>query len=286
MYTEIEQFVNWIRRRNSQARTWRDYGYDLRLFVEGLGDKDVLDVTFKDIDAFIIAQAEEGRKPATINRRLATLMSFYTFLSDEHPDLICPVLPHRHQLREQQRLPRPVPEAALHLFFEAIDNKRDLAMFLLMLRCGLRIVEVARIRLQDLYLSQDPPRLLVRGKNSKERMVYLSQQTKDIVYAYLQERMKTTSDILFVSYQGEGMSTTAIHKRLMRYRQRAGIHLTAHQLRHTFANDLVNADVPVTTIQKLMGHAWIATTQNYVAANDRKVQQDFYTASEKMEGWS
>jgi len=56
-------------------------------------------------------------------------------------------------------------------------------------------------------------------------------------------------------------------------------------LRHNFANDLVSADVPVTTIQKLMGHTWVTTTQTYIAANDPKVKQDFYKATQQMEGW-
>jgi integrase/recombinase XerD len=71
----------------------------------------------------------------------------------------------------------------------------------------------------------------------------------------------------------------------MRYRTQAGVHLTAHCLRHSFANDLIDADVPVTTVQKLLGHTWLETTQAYVTANDRKVQDDFYAACRKLEGW-
>jgi len=81
------------------------------------------------------------------------------------------------------------------------------------------------------------------------------------------------------------MSTTAIHKRLMRYREQSGVYLTAHRLRHTFANDLVSADVPVTSIQKLMGHSWLDTTQTYIAANDRRVQADFYAVIRELEDW-
>ena len=98
-------------------------------------------------------------------------------------------------------------------------------------------------------------------------------------------RPSTPSNHVFLSYQGNGLSTTAIHKRLMRYRDEAGVHLTAHQLRHCFANDLVEADVPITTVQKLLGHAWLATTQLYLAANDRKVQADFYAAVGQLDSW-
>jgi site-specific recombinase XerD len=285
MLVEIERFVNWQRRRNPDARTWRDYGYDLKQFVACVGDVEPGSVTFQDIDRFVIAQAERGYKPCTINRRLAAITSLYTFLSDDDPDLLCPVLPHRHGLKEPQRLPRPVQEDDLHAFFAVIEDTRDRAMFVLMLRCGLRISEVAHLQLADLYLDEDLPRLVAHGKGSKERSVYLSPQAKRTLRAYLAERPLAVSNYVFLSYQLDGMSTTAIHLRLMRYREQSGVYLTAHRLRHTFANDLVSADVPVTSIQKLLGHSWIDTTQIYIAANDRRVQADFYAAIRELEGW-
>ena len=285
MLVEIERFVNWQRRRNPDARTWRDYGYDLKQFVACVGDVKPDSVTFQDIDRFVIAQAERGYKPCTINRRLAAITSLYTFLSDDDPDLLCPVLSHRHGLKEPQRLPRPVQEDDLHEFFAVIEDTRDRAMFVLMLRCGLRISEVAHLQLVDLYLDEDLPRLVAHGKGSKERSVYLSPQAKRALRAYLAERPLAVSNYVFLSYQLDGMSTTAIHKRLMRYREQSGVYLTAHRLRHTFANDLVSADVPVTSIQKLLGHSWLDTTQTYIAANDRRVQADFYAAIRELEGW-
>ena len=285
MLAEIECFVNWLRRRNPDARTWRDYSYDLEQFVTIVGDRPPGSITFHDVDRFVISQADRGFKPATINRRLAAITSLYAFLSDDDPTLVCPVLPHRHGLKEPQRLPRPVQEDDLREFFAVIDDARDRAMFVLMLRCGLRISEVANLQLADLFLDESHPRLVAHGKGSKERSVYLSPQAERALRAYLAERPPITCDSVFLSYQGAGLSTTAIHKRLMRYRAQAGVYLTAHRLRHTFANDLVSADVPVTSIQKLLGHAWLETTQTYVAANDRQVQADFYAACHKLEGW-
>ena len=148
MLSEIERFVNWVRRRNPEARTWKDYGYDLRFFVQVVGDRPLRDITFKDIDRFIAVQSEKGFKPSTINRRLASVIALYDFLSAEDDELDCPVIARRHHVREPQRLPRPVGEAELKRFFAVIEDKRDRAMFLLMLRCGLRIGEVAA--LQDL----------------------------------------------------------------------------------------------------------------------------------------
>jgi site-specific recombinase XerD len=89
-----------------------------------------------------------------------------------------------------------------------------------------------------------------------------------------------------LSYLLEGLSTTAIHKRLMRYREKAKVHLTCHRLRHSFVNDLLSAGAPVTSIQVLLGHRWLETTQIYVQANDQTVQADYYAACLKLEGWS
>jgi site-specific recombinase XerD len=215
-------------------------------------------------------------------------------VADEDPELVCPVLPRRHGLTERRRLPRPVRQEDLDRFLAVVDDGRDRAMFLLMLRCGLRISEVAELLLINLFLpdagpsgrrDEPRPRIVASGKGSKERSVYVSPQAERALRAYLAERPRFPSDYVFLSYLGDGMSTTAVHKRLMVYRKRAGVHLTAHQLRHSFANDLLTADVPVTSIQKLLGHRWLETTQVYVEANDRQVRDDYYAASGRLEGW-
>lgn len=286
MLIEISRFVNWVRRRNPESRTWRDYGYDLKIFVSVVGDRCPSEITFRDVDNFVNYLVSLGRAPATVNRKLAAVVSFYTFLSDDDPTLVCPVIPRRHSMRVPDRLPRPVPEDDVRKFFAVIDNARDRAMFILMLRCGLRISEVAKLLLVDLYLEEDRPRLVVRGKCSRERSIYLSPQAETALRTYLDERPEVESDFVFLSYLLDGLSTTAIQKRLMHYREAAGVYLTAHQLRHSFANDLVSADVPVTTIQKLLGHRWLETTQVYVRANDKKVKADFYAACSRVESWA
>jgi site-specific recombinase XerD len=71
MLSEIDRFVNWIRRRNPEARTWRDSSYDLKQFVAVVGDQPPRSITFQDVDRFVISQADRGFKSATINRHLA-----------------------------------------------------------------------------------------------------------------------------------------------------------------------------------------------------------------------
>lgn len=285
MLAEIERFVNWVRRRNPEAHTWRDYHCDLLIFHQAVGDCLPKEVTFREIDHFVASQSERGFKPSTINRRLACIVALYAFLAPEDDGLVCPVHHHRHHLREPQRLPRPVQEEDLRQFFAVIASVRDRAMFTLMLRCGLRISEVSNLLLADLYLDEDFPRLVTRGKGSRERAVYLSPQAGRALRDWLAERPAAACDHVFLSYLERRISSTSIHRRLVRYRQKSAIAITAHRLRHSFANDLLNADVPITSIQKLMGHRWIESTQTYVMANDKQVQADYFAACQKLEHW-
>src|SRR3989304_5353039 len=102
MHAEIDRFIHWVRRRSPQARTWRDYQYDLRIFARFMGNCELSELTFREVDRFVASQAARGSQPATINRRLATVVSLYAFLSDEDSGLVCPVIPRRPHLREPQ----------------------------------------------------------------------------------------------------------------------------------------------------------------------------------------
>ena len=291
MLTEISRFVNHLRRRNPTAETYKTYRYHLKKFVDTVLEPHHRqhchphEVNLHDVDLFIEQLAEQGLKSSTINRCLTTLSSFYTCLGDEDPSLTSPVLPHRHMLRVPQRLPRAVPQPDVKRLFTVITGIRDRAIFLLMLRSGLRVSEVTHLTMADLFLMERPPRLRIHGKNSKERSVFLSAETAATLKRYLALRPEVESGAVFLTYDQHGIGVRGIQKRLQRYRREAGVHLTAHQLRHNFANNLVLADVPVTSIQKLMGHVWVGTTQNYIAANDSKVKADFVKAAEVLETW-
>jgi len=285
MKTEIERFINWVRMRSPQARTWRDYRCDLGLFMNVMENRNVEEIRPRDLDEFVNHMVGKGYKPSTVNRRLAAVASFYVFLIREGTQMASPVLPKRHYLREPQRLPRPINEDELRKYFGAIHDVRDRAMFTLMLRCGLRIGEVSELKMSDLYLGESPSRMIFRGKGSRERMVYLSLEAERDLQNWLAIRPKVRCEHVFVSYQQKKLSTTSINVRVNHVRKLSGVNLTAHRLRHTFADHLLSAGMPITSIQKLMGHRFVETTQNYAVANDKQVQADFYAACEKIEGW-
>ena len=285
MLQEIDPFIDWVRLRSPAAKTWRDYRCDLELFTSVVGDQDTAKILPQDVDRLVSHQVDQGFKPSTINRRLAAIVSFYRYLVSKGEAVTCPVLPRRHYLREPQRLPRPVNEEDLRNFFGAITDIRDRAMFTLMLRCGLRIGEVASLNTKDLYLGELPSRIIIHGKGSRERTVYLSREAEKVLQDWLAQRPAARDPHVFLSYQHKKLSTTSISKRVKRACQVSRVDLTAHRLRHSFADQLLSAGMPITSIQKLMGHRSVETTQNYALANDKQVQADFYKACQKLEGW-
>lgn len=191
MLAETGQFINWVRVRSPQARTWRDYQCDLAIFKHRMGDRSVEEIRPCDVDGYVNALVEAGYKPSTVNRRLAAVASFYAFLIGSGRQISCPVIPRRHYLKEPQRLPRPVNEQELRKFFSAIRDVRDRAMFTLMLRCGLRIGEVSALKMDDLYLGESPSRIILHGKGSRERTVYLSPETERDLRTWLEIRART-----------------------------------------------------------------------------------------------
>lgn len=281
MLAEIAQFNKWLRRKNPHSSTPIHYTNDLSLFFKQV-PKPLAEITVVDVDKYIDRCQQAGQASATINRRLAALRSFYSFLEltiDDAPPN--PVLPKRHFIRQGRRLPRDLADAQLEQFFGVIDSVRDRAIFVLMLRCGLRIEEVHNLSLDDLYLQADPaklPRLWLNGKGGSQRVVYLSAQALAALEDWLDERPATADPAIFLNRFGRRLSISGIQKRLACYRRQAGLHLSCHQLRHTFGRHLVEAGVPVTSIQRLLGHARLRTTELYIHLSDQQVQADYQTA--------
>jgi site-specific recombinase XerD len=285
MLPEIESFVSWLRRKAPNASTAVHYGSDLRLFFAWL-QKPCMDVKVQDIDAFIEHSQKIGHAIGTINRRLCALRSFYQFLimQDESAPTN-PVIPKRHFIRPGERLPRDVEDKGLEALFAVIHNVRDRAMFLLMLRCGLRVGEVRKLSLNDLYLepsSGSLPRVWLHGKGSYERVAYLSSQALAALQTWLESRPRVKSKAVFVNRFGKRLSVTGIQGRLAKYCRKAGIWITCHQFRHTFGRHLTEAHVPVTSMQRLFGHARLKSTEVYLHISNAQAQEDYQAAMEEI----
>lgn len=281
MLPEIESFQKWLRRKAPHASTAVHYVNDVELFFTWR-DKPPGEITPPDVDAFIEHSQQQGHAIATINRRLAALRAFYAFLQVEQENApLNPVLPKRHFIRQGPRLPRDVEDGALEKLFAVITQPRDRAMFLLMLRCGLRVSEIRNLSLGDLYLQPTPgslPRVWLRGKGGSERVAYLSAQPLAALQAWLRIRPHTESQAVFLNRFGKRLTVTGIQFQLAAYCHTAQVWITCHQFRHTFGRHLAEARVPVTSIQRLLGHVRLRTTETYIHISDSQVQADYDAA--------
>ena len=152
-----------------------------------------------------------------------------------------------------------------------------------MLHTGIRVGEVVNLRIGDIYLSEErPPYLRVNGKGQRERIVYLSTTAAQLLNTYLIERSAQSEKRVFLNRRGKPITITGIQLQLAKYCRQADIWITCHQLRHTFACRMIAAGVPVTSVQKMLGHASIRTTQLYVQVADGQVERDYHAGIQKV----
>jgi len=173
------RFEQYLKRRFSQSSTLKHYLSDLNIFSTFIGDKAPDAVTSAEIDRFVDQQIVAGLSPTTINRRLSCLHSFFEFLAGDQPEQPWPnpVVKRRHHLKLGAHLPRDASDNDVARLFAAISDERDQAMFGLMVGAGLRVGEVAALRLINLEPSAAPDqlaRLRICGRGSKERVVWLT----------------------------------------------------------------------------------------------------------------
>ncbi len=283
-----KQFAQYLYRCYGDRSTPKHYLSDLDLFIRQIGNKTPENVTFKDIDEFIDSQMEKQLKPATINRRIASLHTFFEYLASEKPDKEWPnpVNRRRHALKQGQSLPRDASEAEVEALFAVVNDARDKAMFGLMVGAGLRVGEV--VSLQCEYLEAPPvpgqmARLRVIGKGRKERIDWVTPYWYEVLTQWLLIRPHAKTNHIFLNQHQRPLSVSGVQYRLTQYCKRANIHLTCHQLRHTFARRLAEQRMPVESISQLLGHARIETTQRYTAGANPDLRDEFLETMNRIE---
>ena len=273
MYPELAQFKNWLKCQYPNSSASVHYSSDLALFFS-YSKKSPSKITSQDVDRYISHSLRQKHHSSTINRRLSSLHTFYYFLSiaGDSP-VTCPVLP-RHRLRKSYPLPRTVRDADIQTLFASIDSPRDGTMFFLMLDCGLRVGEVHHLSIDDIFF-EDSPHLLIHGKGGKQRIVYLSPPAQEALQCWLSSRPVSTDRAVFISEHGKRLSVAGIQYLLRGYCERSGIKVTAHQLRHAFGRRMAEAHLPLTSLQSLLGHKDIRTTQIYVHLSNSHLQDEY-----------
>lgn len=281
--------------------TISEYYLDLRMFLRFLklmrNDMPITtkleDIVIKDIDLGFLREIETsdifdflsylandrtvnpdspspdyGISPTARARKLSAIKSFYKYLTvrtkqlEENPvaDLDYPKL--------RKSLPRYLTleqSAALLKAVSGQNEKRDYAILMLFLNCGIRRSELVGLNLTDVY----EDRIRVVGKGNKERFVYFGSACRKAIDAYLEERNQkvlTDNRALFGSRDGNRISVTAVHRLVKKALLQAGLDSTqfsAHKLRHTAATMMLSGGVDVKTVQEVLGHENLNTTQIY-----------------------
>ena len=283
----IREFERYLNRRYPGSSTVKHYVNDLQLFQRFV-DKPPREVTRLDIDHLVEDQLARGLSATTVNRRLACLRHFFEFLADQADDdtWANPVVWRRHQVKEGKPLPRDVSDADAEQLFACISHPRDWLMFGLMCWVGLRVGEVADLRVSDLIpsgYSEAGARLRVRGKGQKERVVPLTPALTQQWEEWLEQRPPVESNALFITRRKRGISVRGIQDRLAHYCRQAGIEVSCHQLRHTFGRRMAEAVMPLPSLSKLLGHAQVTTTQLYIAGAGVDVRADYEAALGRLE---
>jgi site-specific recombinase XerD len=278
----IVSFRRFLKRRNLSPHTTKNYLNSLKQFVLWLGEP-IEKVTHKEVSTYIDHLMAKGLNPETINSQLNRIRQFYRYLQDQ--EQLCLVNPVKssHRLRVPKPLPKHLQDGQTKAFLDIPKRPRDQAMFLLMLRCGLRVEEVANLTLDVIEFKRK--RIWVQdGKWGKDRMVYISNDAMKALIEYLRIRPETETAKVFLvekgTYRGQPISIRGIQKRMEYYAKKSGLKVSCHQMRHTMATQMLNAGVELVTIQDLLGHSSIKTTERYSKVSNLKVQQDYHKAME------
>ncbi len=276
----IINFRRHLKRRNLSKHTVKYYLNIIKQYVVWL-DVALEDANSDKVDTYIDYLLRKRMHPASINLYITIIRVFYGYLKyEENVVLVNPVKRNR-RLRVPKPLPRSLRDHEVEKLFEAIKSNRDVAMFKLMLRCGLRVEEVANLTMGAIDLKRR--RIMVlQGKGGKDRVVYVSQDAHDALTVYLKLRSRYRTKRVFLvekgTYKGQAISVRGIQKRIEYYAKKTRINVSCHRLRHTMATQLLNAEAEVETIQDLLGHNWITTTQRYCKVSNLKVQRDYFKA--------
>jgi len=284
MINVIVNFRRYIKRRNYSPHTVKYYLSIIKQFVLWL-DVPLEQVSVDKIEDYIDYLHQKRLQPASINLYLAIVRVFYNYLKYEEKINLANPVKANCRLRVPKPLPRALRQDQVDRLFDVIESKRDWAMFRLMLRCGLRVEEVAHLSLGDIDLKQRRI-MVVDGKGGKDRVVYISDDAADGLIAYLKLRSHRRVKKVFLvekgNYKGQPISVRGIQKRMEYYAKKTGLKISCHHLRHTMATQLLNADAQVESIQDLLGHNWITSTERYCKVSNMKVKRDYFNAMGKI----
>ena len=275
--------------RGSAERTRRAYGVDLGGFSEWAGEQGLgpEDVRHRDVRRYAAGLSNAGAAAATVARKLAAVRGLYGFLvrtgrAGANPaELVS-------SPKGSEKLPRVLTTEQMRSLLERIPARtplelRDRAMLELAYSCGLRCEEIVNLDLDSLDFETEQLRVL--GKGSKERLLPVGEPAQRALRRYLERGRRALAaepreQALFLSKSGRRLSNSDVTRRLGLWAREAALAagVSPHALRHSFATHLLEGGADLRTIQELLGHASISTTQVYTRVDAARLR-DTYAAS-------
>ena len=282
----MEEYLYYgLKQRKLDEKTVRAYQVDLRQFSEFCAQKEL--VTEKAIIRQYVLYLHETYKQKTVKRKVASLKAFYSYLEDEEIIENSPLRKIRTEFREEKVLPHSIPYSVLQSLLSSmysqksiestISNRkllnRDIAVVEILFSTGIRISELCNLMQKNIDIEHGI--FCIKGKGGKER--YLQIGTEEVLeqlkeYKRHWKKELEASEFFFLNRYGKRYSEQSARRMIQRYTQEAMIemHITPHMFRHAFATLLLEEEVDIRFIQKMLGHASITTTQIYAEVASKK----------------
>lgn len=270
------------------AKTLKAYRIDLTQFLS-LIPTDTLPVNKETLTQYL-STLHRTYQPRSVKRKIASIKSFFHYLEYEEIIEVSPLSKINVSFRQPQRLPKTIPANTIQTFLTALyDNKknantpsrekaalRDIAVIELLFATGMRISELCSLKQSDLDLVSK--RVLIFGKGAKERVLQIGNE--EVITALLSYKAAFAPELketgwLFINRLHHRLSEQSVRYMINHYAASAGIemHITPHMFRHSFATLLLEADVDIRYIQKMLGHSSITTTEIYTSVSMHKQKE-------------
>lgn len=289
LQTLKENYLLYCRsQKELNAKTIKAYRIDLTQFIAFSASSDN-PFSRENLNAYL-SMLHESYQPKTTKRKIASIKAFFHYLEFEELLENNPFNKIRLSFREPQRLPKTIPANTIQTFLNTIYHEsrqestpgrkksilRDIAVIELLFATGVRISELCSLKYQDIDMENHS--LLIWGKGAKERILQIG--NPDVISAlsnYMESFQNEISQSgwLFVNRLGNRLSEQSVRLMINKYVELADIpmHITPHMFRHSFATLLLEADVDIRYIQKMLGHSSITTTEIYTSVSMHKQKE-------------
>lgn len=290
MTQDIQNFIQYLHQvKQTSVNTEVSYARDLRKMSEYLAAQGVVDlnaVTATNLNSYVLFLEKEGMKPSTISRNIASMKAFYHYLEKERRMVNDP-----SGLLKAPKIEKKMPtilstEEVTRLLEQPGGNSpkelRDKAMLELLYATGIRVSELISLRIKDVNLQME---YVSCTDGHKERIIPFGKVARDALQSYLQNGRgrlieEDSCEWLFTNCSGQAMSRQGFWKLIKSYGKKAGIQaeITPHTLRHSFAAHLVSNGADLKSVQEMLGHSDISTTQIYSQVGQGRIREVYLKA--------